>query len=66
MVSSEQARFLLVVEPGGFDDFVRTLAAPAERLEIPPASSEPPDLDALVSVAASYGIEILGPPGIPG
>jgi len=66
LVSSEQARFLLVVEPGGFDDFVRTLGAPAARLEIPPAASEPPDLDALVAVAASYGIEILGPPGIPG
>jgi quercetin dioxygenase-like cupin family protein len=65
VVSSEQARFLLVAEPGAFDDFVRTLGAPAERLEIPPAATEPPDLDALVAVAAGYGIEILGPPGIP-
>jgi quercetin dioxygenase-like cupin family protein len=66
VVSSEQARFLLVVEPGGFEEFARQLGAPAERLEIPPASSEPPDVDALVAVAAGYGIEILGPPGIPG
>lgn len=66
VVSSEQARFLLVVEPAGFEDFVRALAAPAERLEIPPASSEPPDVDALVAVAAGYGIDIIGPPGIPG
>ena len=65
IVSSEQARFLLVVEPAGFEDFVRALATPAERLEIPPASSEPPDLEALVAVAASYGIDIVGPPGIP-
>ena len=65
VVSSEQARFLLVVEPGGFEDFTRALSSPAERLEIPPADSEPPDLDALVAVAASYGIEIIGPPGIP-
>ncbi len=66
VVSSEQARFLLVVEPAGFEDFVRALATPAERMEIPPPSSEPPDLDALVAVAASYGIDIVGPPGIPG
>lgn len=66
VVSSEQARFLLVVEPAGFEDFVRALATPAERDEIPPPSSEPPDLDALVAGAASYGIEIVGPPGIPG
>jgi uncharacterized RmlC-like cupin family protein len=66
IVSSEQARFLLVVEPAGFEDFVRALSTPAERPEIPPPSSEPPDLDALVAVAASYGIDIVGPPGIPG
>jgi quercetin dioxygenase-like cupin family protein len=66
VVSSEQARFLLVVEPAGFEDFVRALSAPAERLEIPPAASEPPDVDALVAVAAGYGIDIIGPPGIPG
>jgi quercetin dioxygenase-like cupin family protein len=65
VVSSEQARFLLVVEPGGFEDFVRTIGTPAERLEIPPAATEPPDLDDLVAVAAGYGIEILGPPGVP-
>ncbi len=65
VVSSERARFLLVVEPAGFEDFVRALATPAEHLEIPPASSEPPDVDALVAVAASYGIDIIGPPGIP-
>jgi len=65
VVSSEQARFLLVVEPGGFEHFIRALSSPAERREVPPPASEPPDLDALVAVAASYGIEIIGPPGIP-
>ncbi len=66
IVSSEEARFLLVVEPAGFEDFVRALSTPAERLEIPPASGEAPDVDALVAVAAGYGIDIIGPPGIPG
>lgn len=65
MVTSEQARFLLVVEPGGFEDFVRALSVPAERREIPPASDVPPDMERLVAIAAEHGVEILGPPGIP-
>jgi quercetin dioxygenase-like cupin family protein len=36
LVSSEQARFLLVTEPAGFEGFMRTLSEPAARLEIPP------------------------------
>lgn len=65
IVSSEDARFLLVTEPAGFEDFTRALSEPATRLEIPPPPAEAPDLDGLVAVAASFGIEILGPPGIP-
>ena len=64
-VSSEQARFLLVTEPAGFEEFMRALAEPAARLEIPPAPSAPPDMTALMTLAAEHGIEILGPPGIP-
>jgi quercetin dioxygenase-like cupin family protein len=65
VVSSEEARFLLVTEPGDFSGFLRTLAEPAERLEIPPAPTEPPDMGAMATIAAQYGLEILGPPGIP-
>lgn len=64
-VTSEQARFLLVTEPAGFEHFMRTLAEPARSLTIPPPASEPPDVQRLSAVAAEYGIEILGPPGIP-
>lgn len=65
LVSSEQARFLLVTEPAGFEAFMRTVGTPAERLEIPPPATEPPDVEALTRVAAGFGIEIVGPPGIP-
>jgi quercetin dioxygenase-like cupin family protein len=65
LVSSQQARFLLVTEPAGFEGFMRTCSEPATRREIPPAPTAPPDMNAMVELAARHGIEILGPPGIP-
>jgi quercetin dioxygenase-like cupin family protein len=65
MVSSEQARFLLVTEPAGFENFTRAVGEPAARLEIPPVPTAPPDMERIVQLAAEAGMEILGPPGIP-
>jgi quercetin dioxygenase-like cupin family protein len=65
MVSSETARFLLVTEPAGFEAFVRACGEPAPRLEIPPPANEPPDVAALTELAATFGLQIIGPPGIP-
>jgi quercetin dioxygenase-like cupin family protein len=65
VVSSPTARFLLVTQPAGFEGFLRALGQPAERLEIPPESSEPPDVEGLTRLAATFGIEVVGPPGIP-
>jgi quercetin dioxygenase-like cupin family protein len=65
VVASEQARFLLVTEPGDFSAFLRAASEPAARREIPPPATEPPDIAGLTALAAQYGIEILGPPGIP-
>jgi quercetin dioxygenase-like cupin family protein len=64
-ISSERARFLLVTEPGAFEGFLRTLAVRAERREIPADAGGPPDMAVLAATAAEYGLEILGPPGIP-
>ncbi|HEU0335828.1 MAG TPA: quercetin 2,3-dioxygenase [Gaiellaceae bacterium] len=64
-VTSETARFLLVAEPAGFEGFVRGLAEPAAARTLPPADVVPPDPAVLGAAAAEYGIEILGPPGIP-
>ena len=65
-VASDEARFLIITAPAGFDEFIRTVSQPAEALTLPPAGGPPPDPARLASVAAEYGIEILGPPGIPG
>lgn len=65
VTSPGPARFLLVAEPAGFDAFVRSVAEPAQTLTIPPPVEGPPDLERIVAVAAEYGIDIIGPPGIP-
>ena len=65
-VSSDEARFLLVIEPAGFENFLRALSEPAESPTfLPPASLEPPALEAMMAAAAEYGLDRLGPPGIP-
>jgi quercetin dioxygenase-like cupin family protein len=64
-VASKDARFLLVAEPGGIENFMRAGAEPAKQLTIPEPPSEPPDRARMAAVAAEYGIEIVGPPGIP-
>jgi hypothetical protein len=44
---------------------VKPIDRPARCLEIPAPATEPPDVVALTKVAATYGVEIIGPPGIP-
>src|SRR5213080_5100529 len=51
-VTSPQARFLLVAEPAGFERFMRALAEPAQTLTLPPATSEPPDPERMMALAA--------------
>jgi quercetin dioxygenase-like cupin family protein len=64
-VASPEARFLLVTEPAGFEGFVELLGRPAPSLTIPPPMEPPADLTPIVEAAARFGIEILGPPGLP-
>jgi quercetin dioxygenase-like cupin family protein len=65
-VSSDDARFLLVIEPAGFEQFLLELSEPAQAATLPPATLTPPAPETMMAAAAKYGIEILGPPGIPG
>ena len=64
-VTSPQARFLVVAEPAGFEKFMRTLSVPATARTIPPATVPPPSMERIMAAAAQYGLEIVGPPGIP-
>ena len=64
-ITSAEARFLVVTEPAGFENFMLALSEPAEALTLPPASVQPPGPERMMAAAAEYGLEILGPPGIP-
>ena len=65
VVVSERARYIVGASPAGFDEFVRAASVPAKTLTLPPADAPPPDPQRLAGLAAKFGIEVLGPPGIP-
>lgn len=59
-VTSEQARMLVLVVPGGFERFFAEVGRPAQDNTLPPL--EEPDPEAVARAAQPYGVEILGPP----
>jgi quercetin dioxygenase-like cupin family protein len=62
-VDSDEARWLGIATPAGFDEFVLAASVPAEAETLPtgPPSFAP---DELAAIAAGFGIELLGPPGM--
>ena len=62
--SVQGGHWLTVTVPGDFERFVRVMARPAERLELPEPAGAPSAeaVQALTETAAQYGIEIVGPP----
>jgi mannose-6-phosphate isomerase-like protein (cupin superfamily) len=61
-IESEQARWLVMTTPAGFESFVRRVSEPAPVEELPEAERAV-DPAMLAEAAARVGIEILGPPG---
>jgi uncharacterized RmlC-like cupin family protein len=56
---TEPARLLEIVAPSGVWGFFKEMGEPARDRTLPPM--QPPDATKLRSVAAHYGIEMLGP-----
>lgn len=59
-VDSEQARFLELVTPPGFEQYHVDASDPAAEMLIPPPTE--PDIARLIGAIAPYGAEIIGPP----
>jgi quercetin dioxygenase-like cupin family protein len=53
-------RIIVVVTPGGFDQFVAAAGGPARELRLPEPAA--PDPVRLTQLAAAHGIQILPPP----
>lgn len=67
-VESAHGRILTIGTPAGLEHFFRRTGGPAESLDLPPTPSGPPSneqLGALARAAASFGVELLGPPPEP-
>jgi quercetin dioxygenase-like cupin family protein len=62
-VGPHGARLLTFTTPAGFADFVDAAGEPAHRLDLAPVA--PVDPERLATIAAKFGIEILGPPPQP-
>jgi quercetin dioxygenase-like cupin family protein len=63
-VGPQGAPMLTFTAPGSFADFVEAAGEPAQALVVPPPAAAP-DPQRLASIAARYGIELLGPPPPP-
>ena len=59
-IHSERGRHLSLTMPGGFEAFFEEVAAIAT-----PDADPRNEMSRLEAVAARYGVELLGPPGVP-
>jgi quercetin dioxygenase-like cupin family protein len=59
-ITSERARILMMLTPGGGENFFRQAGAPAERRDLPPPSER--NIEQFQAAAAGNGVVLLGPP----
>lgn len=64
VVSPSGGRFLTITTRGDFENLVRAMGRPAERLALPEPilAPTPTAVQALIAAATTHGIEIVGPP----
>ena len=62
--SQNGGRCLTITAKGDFERFIRAMGRPAERPERPPQAGppSPETIQALKTMAAKYGIDLVGPP----
>lgn len=60
LVRSETARMVILLLPGGCEEFFHSTGRPAESRTLPPPTT--PDTAALSAAMERFGIELVGPP----
>jgi quercetin dioxygenase-like cupin family protein len=58
---TSDVRVLVTYTPGGIEDFFAEAGEPAERREVPPAPTKPPDIERLTAIGEKYGMQIRPP-----
>jgi quercetin dioxygenase-like cupin family protein len=59
-VGDSGCRMLFIFTPGGFEELLLAISEPAGARTLPPPSSEEPDMERIMAIAAEYGNEVLG------
>jgi quercetin dioxygenase-like cupin family protein len=55
------ARVVVTYRPGGIEKFFAEAGEPAQRREVPPAPTSPPDVARLAEIGQRYGMQIQPP-----
>jgi mannose-6-phosphate isomerase-like protein (cupin superfamily) len=62
-VESQEARWLVLGTPGGFDEWFFATGKPADRLEVPEFNlADFPDFGDVIASVEAFGGKVLGPP----
>ena len=56
-IQSETLETLILLTPGGLEDYFVEMSKPAEKLQLPPMPQGPPDIKKLVATASKYGVK---------
>jgi quercetin dioxygenase-like cupin family protein len=55
-IQTEKLETLMLLTPGGFENYFVEMSKPAEELQLPPLPQGPPDITKLIATASKYGI----------
>lgn len=56
-ILSEKLETLILLTPGGLENYFVEMSKPAEKLQLPPMPQGPPDIKKLVATASKYGVK---------
>lgn len=56
-ILSEKLETLIMLTPGGFENYFVEMSQPAEAVQLPPLPQGPPDIKKLVATASKYGVK---------
>ncbi len=55
-IQTEQLETLMLLTPGGFENYFVEMSTAAEEVKLPPMPQGPPDFEKIVAIASKYGI----------